>query len=107
MCYKLKNKIKFVLWLKSVIVTIVCMLIVLEIFIVSNEARKLMFDDSVSVSFCQGAFNCKCGSKKFQFGPSIDELTNSVHFFVNKPLMVFAPFNFIGLAEIVVNKFSL
>lgn len=99
----MSSKIKWILWLKSVIGTIVVMLILLEVFIVSNEATKLLRYEAVRVSCSKGALNLNYGNSKLQVGPSVDDVLTGVNFVVNNLMEALPPFNFICLAKQVVD----
>ena len=97
---------KWELWLKSVITTLIFILLSFEVFIVSNEARKIMKEDAISVCCVNGALKVDYGDRKFQLGPSVVDLQNGVKFVARNVFAVVPPFNLILLASKLVDYFS-
>lgn len=99
-------KEKWVLWLKSVTVTIVSILLLMEVVIVCNEAQKIMNEKAVSLCCVNGAMKLDYGNdEKIQLGPSVYDLKEFANSACEIAAVLVPPFNFIVLAEKIVSCF--
>ncbi len=89
---------KWLIWLKSTTATIVAFLLLFEVFIVSNEAKRMLNEEAVRVSCSGGAIKLKYGCRNMQFGPSIFDLKRCSNFIVQNPAVMLPPFGYIYVA---------
>lgn len=78
--------------------TIVLLLLLFEVFIVSNEAKRMLNEEAIRVSCSGGAIKLNYGSRNMQFGPSVFDLKRCSNFIAQNPAVMLPPFGYIYFA---------